>query len=349
METKVYNIADPILDKAEEGDLIKLKIAYDKMVEPKAMSKMAAKVGDIIPDGMKQAAKKAKDGLTEQAIFVKSMEYLGKSFSQLEKVAAKSTLSTNEIIKRINALVPDNDITTLDEICLAKEYTIYDLVNKYKNADLAATVVEGGALGAAGFVGLLPNLVLSTFLYYRAVQSVALFYGYDVKNNPDELQIAGEVFTNAISPRNNTDSELSSVMAKVMLITEATTIKQTVKKGWSAMASKDTVTLLLTQMRALAHASAKKALEKAGKKGLEESAFKNVFEQIGKSLAQKNIGKAVPIFGAFVGATLDTVQMQKIIDYANIFYAKRFILEKQERIIALTGDEPTEIIVAAEG
>ena len=94
-----------------------------------------------------------------------------------------------------------------------------------------------------------PNLVLSTFLYYRAVQSVALFYGYDIKHDSTELQIASEVFTNALSPRNNTDSELSSVIAKVMLITETTTVKQTV-----------------TQRRALANATARKALNNAEKR-----------------------------------------------------------------------------------
>lgn len=162
-------------------------------------------------------------------------------------------------------MVCDNEITSLEEICLAREYDIYELVSKYKNADLVATIVEGGALGAVGFVELPPNLVLSTFLYYRAVQSVALFYGYDIKHDSTELQIASKVFTNALSPRNNTDSELSSVIAKVMLITETATVKQTVIKGWTAMANKDAVTLLLTQMRALANAAARKALNNAEK------------------------------------------------------------------------------------
>jgi hypothetical protein len=49
------------------------------------------------------------------------------------------------------------------------------------------------------------------------------------------------------------------------------------------MAENGGVHLLLAQMRALANASAKKALQKAGKKGLEKTAFTEVFEQIGKS------------------------------------------------------------------
>lgn len=167
------------------------------------------------------------------------------------------------------------------------ECDIYELVNKYKNADLVATIVEGGALGAVGFVGLLPNLVLSTFLYYRAVQSVALFYGYDIKHDSTELQIASEVFTNALSPRNNTDSELSSVIAKMMLITETTTVKQTVKKGWTAMANKDAVTLLLTQMRALTNATARKALNNAEKKVSMKPCLQMYLSKLVKASAKK--------------------------------------------------------------
>ena len=103
------------------------------------------------------------------------------------------------------------------------------------------------------------------------------------------------------------------------------------------MAEKGGVHLLLAQMRALANKGVRKTLEKAGKMGLEKTAFTEVFEQIGKKLAQKTILKAVPAVGALIGATLDTSQMIKIINFANIFYKKRFILEKDARINTLLG------------
>ena len=87
----------------------------------------------------------------------------------------------------------------------------------------------------------------------------------------------------------------------------------------------------------LANNAAKKAIEKAGKKGIEKTAFTEVFEQIGRKLTQKSIGKAIPYVGAVIGATLDTAQMVQIIKYADIFYNKRFILEKEIRINALLG------------
>ena len=47
MESKGYTIPEVILDKAEEGDLIKIKKAYDKMLEPKVLGK--SKAGKIRP------------------------------------------------------------------------------------------------------------------------------------------------------------------------------------------------------------------------------------------------------------------------------------------------------------
>ena len=110
------------------------------------------------------------------------------------------------------------------------------------------------------------------------------------------------------------------------------------------MAEKGGVHLLLTQMRALANTAAKKALEKAGKKGLEKTVFTEVFEQLGKKLTQKSIGKAIPKFGAVIGATIDTAQMIQILKYADVFYNKRFLLEKEERINMLLGKATTPAI-----
>lgn len=334
---KVYNVPEQIIDAKEEKLLITLTETYNKMIEPSKASKAISKIGEKVPAVIKEKAGALKNEISENELFLKSMSVLSKGFEALEQYAAKVTLSEKQIVDRINQITPDNEITTLDEICLARSYDISKIVNKFKFADISASLVEGAATGAPGFAGIPFNLVLSTFLYYRAVQSIALFYGYDIKNDPAELQIASEVFMNALSPKNNNDSELSNTIAKIMLLTTATSVKQTVKKGWTAMAEKGGVYLLLAQMRALANNGVKKTLEKAGKKGLEKTAFTEIFEQIGRKLTQKTILKAVPAVGAFIGATLDTSQMIKIIQFADIFYNKRFILEKDIRINTLLG------------
>ena len=85
------------------------------------------------------------------------------------------------------------------------------------------------------------------------------------------------------------------------------------------------------QLRALANKAAKRALEKAGEAGLENAMFRGVFEQIGKRLTQQAVKKAVPVVSAAIVAFFDTAQMNKVLDYADVFYQKRFILEKGMR------------------
>ena len=333
-----YIVPDQIIDAKEEKSLITLTETYNKMIEPGVASKALNKVGEIIPEPIKDFASATKGKFTDNEIFIKSLEVLGKGFQTLEQLAAKVTLSEEDIIKKVNPLIPNNDISSLDEVCLARGYDLSKLVGKEKFVDIIAALVEGAVTGAPGFAGIPFNLVASTFLFYRAIQSTALFYGYDIKNDPTELEIASEVFLNAMNPKSSNDSELSSVIAKVMLLTTTTSVKQTVKKGWTAMAEKGGVTLLLTQMRALANSAAKKALERAGKKGLEKTAFAEVFEQLGKKLTQKSIGRAIPYIGAFIGATIDTAQMVQILKYADVFYNKRFLLKKEQRIKMLLGE-----------
>lgn len=110
------------------------------------------------------------------------------------------------------------------------------------------------------------------------------------------------------------------------------------------MASRGGMGVLLTQMRALANKAAQKALEKAGQKGMEESVFKGVFAQIGKGLTKKAIGKAVPVVGAIIGGLFDTAQMNTVIEYADVFYNKRFLLEKEARINELVEGGIDDII-----
>ena len=343
MDKSNYKIPIPVVDAKEEQLLVSLTDTYNKMVEPTNVTKAIGSINKKIPATYKEKANALKNTMTENEIFLKSLEVLGKSFQTLEQYASKITLSENQIVRKLNEISPDTKISTLEEICLLRGYDISKVVNKNKMTDIIAALVEGAATGAPGFVGIPFNLVLSTFLYYRAVQSIALFYGYNVKNDPAELEIASEVFMNALSPRNNSSNELSNSIAKVMLLTTATSVKQTVTKGWTAMAEKGGVHLLLTQMRALANGAAKKAIEKAGKKGLENVAFKEVFEQIGRKLAQKTITKAIPFVGAAIGASLDTAQMIQIIKYADVFYNKRFILEKEMRINTLFS-APSDIV-----
>lgn len=334
-----YIVPKPVIDKKEETSLVSLTERYNKLIEPGMISKVGAKVSETIPQSVKKIGCSIKGTISEAELFAKCMKVVVEGFAILEKQAAKMSVSEISIVKQINKSSKDNEITALEEVCLARSYDIAKVVGSYKNRDLFFTLLEGSATGYFGFAGLPFNLVLSLFLYYRAVQSIAMFYGYDIKNDSAELVIASEVFVRAISPSSKGSNEVSSIIGKVMVLTEVTAIKQTVKKTWSDMAARGGIGLLLTQMRALANKSAQKALEKAGQKGLENSLFREIFEQIGKKLTKKALGKAIPVTGAVIGGLFDTTQMNTILEYADVFYNKRYILEKETRINALIGEE----------
>lgn len=342
----IYNLPDPIVDSKELKAIDELTKRYDKLCEPSVVSKAGEKVAKLLPEKVKELGRNTKSVITEQELYAQAMGIISKGFKAVEEQAARFVVSEKTIVKNINAVCTDNNISKIEEVCLIRGYDISKAVNSYKTKDFWTAFTEGALTGAAGFWGLPYNIVLSTFLYYRAVQSIAMYYGYDIKNDSAEMVIASEVFVNALSPDSSDCNEITSIIGKVMLISKAATVKQTVKKGWTEMASKGGTELFLVQMRALANKAAKNALEKAGQKGIEKSIFKDVFGQIGKKLTQKTITRSIPVVSGVIGALFDSVQMQKVLEYADVFYNKRFLLEKENRIDMLTSK--TEKIIDVE-
>ena len=60
----------------------------------------------------------------------------------------------------------------------------------------------------------------------------------------------------------------------------------------------------------------------------------------------KTIGKAVPVASGVLGALIDTAQMKKVLEFSDIFYQKRFIMEKENRVYHLC--EKNEFVIDAE-
>lgn len=340
---KKYNLPIPLVDKKEQELLKTQTEKYEKLIQPSGVKQLAEKVSEIIPDQAKELAIAAKETLTEKDLYKEALNVIGKGFKAVQEQSAKYTVSVSSAVKKAKNLTEENIIETPAEFCLIRAYDLANSVDKDKLKNLGAAFGEGFATGAPGFAGIPFNLVLSNFLYFRAVQTIALSYGYDVKNNPSELEIAGQVFacafgSNDIEDEGDVSTEMQAMIGKIMLISEMSAIKQTATKTWTDMAARGGIGLLLTQIRALAHKSAQIALEKVGKQGLESTVFRNVFEQIGKRLTLGVIQKSVPVVSGFIGAAFDAGMMKKVLDYADIFYCKRFILEKEANINALLGE-----------
>lgn len=346
MEKKVYSIPSPIIDAKEEKSIETLNARYEKLCKPTIVGKAGKAASKMVPSSIKNLASDLGNSLTEQEMYIRMMEVLAKSFKIIEETASKYTIPRKSIIKRVGKTVSDNTVSSAEEICFARGYDISALVSNYKATQIALAMAEGAGTGFFGFAGIPFNLVLCTFICYRAVQTVALFYGYDVKADPSEMIIASSVLMNAMSPSTANANELSSTITKIMVFAEAQSLKGAVKKTYAEIASKGGVGLLWVQLRALANKSAQKALEAAGKKGLEAGTFKTVLEQIGKTLSKKTVNKMIPGVSAFFGAAFDISQMDTVITYADVFYNKRFLLEKDERINALVF--PSDAIVYEE-
>lgn len=333
-------VPNPVINLDESKQLELLQQKYEKMMTPnvivKTGKKLSAKVGEYVPDKVKEAGVTLSDALTEADFYKKAMEYAASGFAELEKIAAKMTVSEKRAVQKVNKTIDTFEISSLDEICFARVNDIAKIVNKYRSSDILIATLEGAGTGCFGFWGLAPNFVASTFLYFRTVQSVATYYGYDVKNNASEMEIASSIVVSAFDPTADaTNNELTAAIGKFMVFTETTAVKQASNKTWAAMIEHGGLGLLIAQIRALSNGFARKALETAGKKGFEQKAFSNILEQLGKKATLKNTGKAMPVLGAAFGAFFDTAQMKKMIDYADVFYGKRFVEEKELRINAI--------------
>lgn len=335
---------DDVLDQKELAEIDRLAKRYQEITSPGFFTKVGKAFSDMLPDKLKETFAEGGKSISEQEFYLKAMDVIATGFGALEEQAARFTITEKTVINEANKILEPKQIGSLEEICFLRSYQVAKIADTQKLPNLGLALAEGGGTGALGFAGIVPNIVTSTFCYYRAVQSIAMSYGYDVKTDPDELMIAGEVFTTAMAPRANDQGEMANIIGKIMMITEAEAIKQTVKKGWTEMASRGGMALLLAQMRALAHKAAKKALEKAGKEGLENNIFRSVFEQIGKRLTAKTIQRAVPLVSALIGALFDFGEMKKVLEFADIFYRKRFLLEKAERQRLLLGESESHDI-----
>lgn len=340
---KEYFLPNPIVNSKEISSLDDLTKRYNKLVEPNAIVKIGQKAGEKVPEKIKEFGTDVTNSISSKELYKQAMELVAKGFNVVEEQAAKYSISEETIIKKVNRSISDYEVAEINEICFARSYELSKLVNSNKSKDRLSAFIEGGTTGVAGFWGLPFNLVLSTFLYFRAVQTIAMFYGYDVKNDSTEMIISSEVFANALSPAKSViNNELTNTISKIMVMSQAAAVKQASKKTWTDMISKGGVPLLITQMRALANKAAQKALQNAGTKGLENSVFREVFEQIGRKLTLKTVQKAVPFVSAGLGALIDTAQMNSVLEYADIFYQKRFILEKKERIMRIVEGEGFE-------
>ncbi len=230
----VHELPAPLIDPAEERDLVVLDERFQRMQKPGMLAKAGGALGEMVPKEIKDAVADAADSIKAQELYRQALEVIAQGYTVVEQQASKFTLDEKAVLNVINKGITGFRVTCLEEIALLRSYELAKVVNNQKGGHLISAFLEGAVTGVPGFAGLPFNLVLSTFLFYRAVQCIAMYYGYDVKNDPAELIIAGEVFASSLMPSGSRSGGVGAAVGKVMIFAEATTVKQTAKKGWVA-------------------------------------------------------------------------------------------------------------------
>jgi hypothetical protein len=340
---KNFIIPDPILDARELSLILKLKEDYIKFTSPGIISKGMTKLKDgllyITPERLKVIAKNAVDLASEWDCIKLAIEHAGRGFSELTQHASRFTLSQKSVVK--NLIDAGVDVNNFYYICGLRSYKIEKSLSNRNYGDFAVAFAEGAITGAPGLIGVPFNIALSFLIYFRAVQSTALYYGYDIKGDPRELEIASEITMESLSP--NLDKKvdtLRGIIGKMMLAANITALRHALStKTYTELAKKGGAELLYVQIRALANKAAKNALKNAGQEEIEAGIFKKMLEQVGRRLPKETGKKAIPLLGAIVGGLSDTYCMSRVVRGSNLIYHKRFLFEKEQRVIEICGSD----------
>jgi hypothetical protein len=356
--TKKIVLGDGIMDDGiisfldcKEIDLLEtLTKEYEKFIAPgpviKQFTKTKDKVSGLLPEKVKEITNDSMIKASDWSVIKKVIESTGEGFGTVQENTARITLSKNKILQYLSN--DTNQLSEFEKICTLRSYYIEkNLLTKRKLLDLPSAFVGGGITGFFGLWGVPFNLAYTFFMYYRSVQAVALYYGYDIIDDPRELEFASNVTMTCLSPHLESNvHNLGSIIGRMMFATNVTTLKESLSKlTYKQMAERGGAELLYVQIRALANTQAKKALETVSKEGVEAGIFKNLLEQVGKRMGKETGKKAVPVLGAFIGALSDTHTMNKIIKGSNLIYHKRFLFEKDIRVNALNGNGNSSTVI----
>ena len=161
-----------------------------------------------------------------------------------------------------------------------------------------------------------------------------------VINDPSELKIASQITVFGLSPNvDEAAGEFASIIGKIMLEANFDVLKNALRKlTYEQMVKQGGIDLLFVQLRAMANQAAQNALKNAGGNNLEAGIFRTVLERIETNMSKEGGLNAIPFLGALVVGLNDTYLMHRVCKSANLFYHKRFIFEKEERVSILFGD-----------
>jgi len=242
----------------------------------------------------------------------------------------RTRTSTVNILRSANL-----DVDDFDEICGLRSYQIERVINRRNIGDLAIAAYEGAVTGAPGWPAVPINIALLSLLLFRAVQSLALYYGYDLRGEAGEMEFAAAVTLNCMARAPDPAADLlTSLIAKLMAAENIADVKNAVPAAAVDAARHGSLSILSTYMRMLITSGGRSAME-SGLESIERPVFRYLMRQVTERIPAQMIQRVIPVVGAITGALSDTYYMRRVLRGANLIYHKRFILEKEERCARL--------------
>lgn len=338
------DLPDQILDSRERKRFSELKDEYEDFRSPgflgrqsnrakRGLSSAHESLTEWVP-GLDTAEKSVQNLLieaSEKEIVEEALSMAAKGGGNAFRWCAQSTLSKDAVCRRLDG--DDVRAGEFGRICTNRSYRLEPLAEKDWKSRWGAALQGLGTGAIGGARGILLNLALSTVLFLRATQRVALHFGYDAVGRDHEQIIASEITLKALQPGGSASGSTGGLLGKMMNAAEISGLKRGLQhRTYQEMAKQGGAQLLYTKLRATANKAAEKALDRAGKEGFETTLVRRLLRDLGERMPQRVGQRVVPVVGGFVAGSIDTFQMQQVIRGAVLHYHKRFIAEKEERV-----------------
>lgn len=198
-------------------------------------------------------------------------------------------------------ILRDGGVNRIEEL-RHKDLELSDkLANGVHNWAVGLAASEGGATGAAGFVGIVVDVPALITMAFREIHKIALCYGYEC--NSEKMQnIVFQIFS--VAGANNMKEKYTSL----------TIIKRLqnilVKESW------------------------KKIVEKGAAQNIGEYAFlaaiKKLAEQLGINLSKRKALQTIPVVGGLVGAGMNASFISDIGWAARRVFQEMWLVENKK-------------------
>lgn len=268
-------------------------------------SAITKKVGDLVPQGAKDAAGKVADS-TPVEWMTDAARSAGKSVVRVSRIGLTPERLVRAHQRHGHAVSAFHelrglDLELIDRVRGRNTDLVYASIGALSGAG-AALAMTGGEVGVGSGVGAAPggavvvaamsaDIAVLIGLASRAVGQVALAHGHDPEDPLEKAFVLSVVnFGTA-----------TSTAAKQAAFADLVRLSQLLVRGaaWRVLEE---------------HALVKVA--------------RKIAEQLTVRFTKKSLGKLIPVVGVGVGATINFATLESVVDAANIAYRRRFLLAK---------------------